>query len=380
MFKINEVPKQPWFTSEEEIATIPDAEYAETAIGVSDLHEDIFVRKSDLPTPIQVRELSKRHRAMGGQILLNTSSCHEYLALDLSAEKLKELKDKAYSKTSRFTILSNHRVDSKHGFFPGTLPNPSFMMFPSFWYGIFVKGVIVALLSFMPVILPLAYLIMVFMDSPLEIVKRILFLGTGIDWFFWGYLALIPVNKALNYCEKREWHRVFDPKEIPLHSAIKRNTGMVRIFNNRREWADLPFDEFEGFNTLVPMGRGQQTRKLTLRHRKTGFGFLLGEGGVDGWHPALLWEYYQHYMDVSRPLPDVPFFEPYRHLDPTTKRWDEAHKRPERYWRDMPAETYEAMVTESIKAAKTYPFLKPESVEAEGWNPAGYGKLWYQLG
>jgi hypothetical protein len=380
MSNFNQIPKQSWFSLDEEIATIPPVVYSKTAVGVAGLEKHTAQKTSGLEPTIEASQLSKRHKALGGQALVNNSSCHEYLALDLSADRLKDLKEKESNKTSRFTVLSNHRVDSKHGFYPGTLSNPSFMMFPSFWYGIFVKGVVVALLAFMPIILPLAYLIMMFMDSPLVIVKRILFLGTDLDWFFWGYLALIPVNRALDYCEKRDWHRVFDPKEIPLHSAIKRDTGMVRIFNNRKEWADLPFDEFEGFNTLVPMGRGQQTRKLTIRHKGTGFGFLLGEGGVDGWHPALLWEYYQHYMDVTRPLPDVPFFEPYRHLDPTTKKWDEEHNRPSRFWRDMDKKEYEALVQESILVAKKYPYLEPKNISDLGWQSAGDGKHWYQLG
>ncbi|EAR10061.1 hypothetical protein MED297_08231 [Reinekea sp. MED297] len=165
-----------------------------------------------------------------------------------------------------------------------------------------------------------------------------------------------------------------------MFCAIKRDTGMIRLFNNNKEWADLPFQEFEGFNTMIPTGRGSQTRKLSMVHRPTGAGLLVGEGGVDGWHPALLWEFYQHYMDVSRPLPDVPEFEPYRHLDPTTREWDKQHNRPERYWRDMDPETYKQMVDEAITAAKAYPFLEPETAETQQWAPSGQGKHWFQMG
>ena len=373
--------KKKWFTFEDRLALTPEVTYATSACGLDALSDVEKESATQLkPAPLEASQLSKRHKAMGGQPLLRGTHCHEYLALDLSMENLSDLKKFEAERISRGALIREHTIDVKHGFYPGTLPNPSFMLFPSFWYSIFIKGLIMAMILIMPIVLGGAMLVLMIVDGVVPILKGLFFLDEEPLWLFWGYIALIPLNQILNYFEKRDWHRVFDPKEIPLHSAIKRNTGMVRIFNNRREWADLPFDEFEGFNTLVPMGRGQQTRKLTLRHRKTGFGFLLGEGGVDGWHPALLWEYYQHYMDVSRPLPDVPFFEPYRHLDPTTKRWDEAHKRPERYWRDMPAETYEEMVTESIKAAKAYPFLKPESADTEGWQPAGDGKHWYQLG
>jgi hypothetical protein len=48
-------------------------------------------------------------------------------------------------------------------------------------------------------------------------------------------------------------------------------------------------------------------------------------------------------MDVSQPLPDIPRLEPFRHLDPTTKAFDEAGKRgrPATYWRDLYAKASE---------------------------------------
>ncbi|MFW3615678.1 hypothetical protein [Billgrantia antri] len=50
-----------------------------------------------------------------------------------------------------------------------------------------------------------------------------------------------------------------------------------------------------------------------------------------------MWDMLCRYMDVSQPLPDIPRLEPFRHLDPTTRAYDEAGKRgrPATYWRDL---------------------------------------------
>ena len=85
-------------------------------------------------------------------------------------------------------------------------------------------------------------------------------------------------------------------------------------------------------------------------------------------------------MDVSRPLPDIPMFEPYRHLDPTTIEWNKKHNRPPRLWRDMDPEEYRKLKWDSVDAAKTYPFTDEGKVKELGWKPAGDGKHWYQLG
>ena len=370
-----------WYTFQDRLSVTPPVVYATTAIHFESLSPiDKDNSKDPEAAPLSPSQLGKRHKAMGGQPLPRNTHCHEYLALDIQKANLKERKEQDNRKTSRRFFMLNYRAYLNHGFLPATFVYPSFMLYPSFWFSMFIAGPVKAFVTFGPIILGGTYLILFFMDGFFEVLKGILFMAKEPDLFFWGYLCLYPLDKIFDYVQKNDWHRLFDPKTMPVFNAIKRDTGMIRLFNNQKEWADIPFSEIDGFNSLVPMGRGQQTRKLTLRHRRTGCGFLLGEGGVDGWHPALLWEYYQHYMDVSRPLPDVPFFEPYRHLDPTTKKWDEEHERPARYWRDMSDETYEALVLESIKAAKTYPYMQSEKVAKDGWQPAGDGKHWYQLG
>jgi hypothetical protein len=377
----SDIPKKRWFSFDEIITLIPKAQYSDTAYGRENLPQ---MQRSSLipqkPAPIRAEELGKRHQVKYGQEIPDDIACHEYLALDLTSSKLKRLREQEKERTVYRNVLRNYQLDNKHGFYPGSYSIPSVGMFPSFWWMIYVRGTVTVMVALMPIILTFLILLFIYLKGFTNTITGILLIGDDKYWFFWIYLGFIPLLKLLTCMERRGWHQILDPKELPLLCVIQRNTGMVRIFNNKKEWADLPFDEFEGLNTLVPAGRALQIRKLAFRHKKTGAGFIIGDGTTDGWYTGLNWEYYRHYMDVSRPLPDIPFWEPYRHLDPTTKAWDEKHNRPERLWRDMDEETYEKMVEASITAAKKYPYLKPEKAKEEGWQPAGDGKHWYQLG
>ncbi|EAR10060.1 hypothetical protein [Reinekea blandensis] len=375
------IPSKLWFSLEDRVSITPDIRYSNTAMGYDQLpvnrkHPDVEVPHP----PLKPAEVSKKHKGLGGQRLQNNTACHEYLALDVQKVKQSHLLDLAKHKTNRRTFVNERYEEAEHGFFPGTFIIPNIGLYPSLWLSILFILPIKGLVIFMPIILGGTLLLNFFLDGVIPTLRLLFFLEDEFLWPIWGYIALYPLDKLLDKAQKMDFHRIFDPKKTPMFCAIKRDTGMIRLFNNNKEWADLPFREFGGFNTMIPTGRGSQTRKLSMVHRPTGVGLLVGEGGVDGWHPALLWEFYQHFMDVSRPLPDVPEFEPYRHLDPTTREWDKTHNRPSRYWRDMDSETYKQMVDEAITAAKAYPFLEPETAETQQWAPSGQGKHWYQLG
>ncbi len=49
----------------------------------------------------------------------------------------------------------------------------------------------------------------------------------------------------------------------------------------------------------------------------------------------LEWEKVLRFADTSLPLPDSPDLEPFRHLDPITRRFDKKQKRPTHFWRSM---------------------------------------------
>lgn len=87
-------------------------------------------------------------------------------------------------------------------------------------------------------------------------------------------------------------------------------------------------------------------------------------------------EFYQQFMDVSKPLPDVPYLEPERGLDPTTAEWDRRMGRPADFWRSMPEEVYQGLASESGAAAGAFPWgAKRHDAMLAGWESSCYGSV-----
>ena len=67
----------------------------------------------------------------------------------------------------------------------------------------------------------------------------------------------------------------------------------------------------------------------------------------------LFWERLVRFMDNTKPLPDIPEYEGYRHLDSITAEFDKHNNRPEVYWRDMSfaqqTEIYDELYAEAYK-------------------------------
>ncbi|MBZ5488735.1 hypothetical protein HW452_14505 [Halomonas aquamarina] len=136
--------------------------------------------------------------------------------------------------------------------------------------------------------------------------------------------------------------------------AFCRCTGMVKT-----DIGDFPFYEFDTYIEMRVGTQGSQFHSLKLIHRYPHrsrlpnsaslleFDFTVG-GSIAQLYAA--WDMLQRYMDVSQPLPDIPQIEPFRHLDPTTKAYDEAGKRGRHatYWRDLYANSSE----EELKALR----------------------------
>lgn len=137
---------------------------------------------------------------------------------------------------------------------------------------------------------------------------------------------------------------------------LNRRTGMVRVwhyprrFSRRRkpEITEHPFTDYEASVSAAADQYGPWYH-FTMRHRISGeyvnVGTIIGPQRISEECHAL-WDFLQNYMDVSRPLPDVPFLEPYRHKDPVTAEHDENTGRPAHYWRDMDMTTFEQKAEE----------------------------------
>lgn len=176
------------------------------------------------------------------------------------------------------------------------------------------------------------------------------------------------VERILRLALKNNW--VKDKNNI----IISRRTGLV-TFTWDKERVSLPFDEFD---VCMPMGTrptGSHDYYLRFVHKYSDKWFQAPAGRDNAWEVEQDWEYWQQYMDISRPLPDIPKMEPFRERDPVTAQWDQQHHRPKDYWKNTPMDKAEAMRRKSRQAAESFPWgLTREQALEAGWQPSGVGQ------
>jgi hypothetical protein len=147
-------------------------------------------------------------------------------------------------------------------------------------------------------------------------------------------------------------------KFVPNKNNIlfNRSTGMVTIPQlGRKPNIVLPFAECDGYY-FCPQSKTGWTYNLYLGHRFTPQGTVLTEQRSERHVVNADWEFFQHYMDTSLPLPDIPDLEPYRHLDPTTAAYDKEHNRPPHYWRDFDLFQFRSEILESLEVIERFPW------------------------
>ncbi|OOG27881.1 hypothetical protein B1C78_02615 [Thioalkalivibrio denitrificans] len=153
------------------------------------------------------------------------------------------------------------------------------------------------------------------------------------------------------------------------NTHYNRRTGFVT-----RTWdkapMHLPFAEFDGYMYMIPTGVGSTGYVLNVAHRYSDDGdeslkFFLP------WQASLWWEFLQQYMDISKPLPDIPEMEPYRALDPVTAEHDRRTGRPPDYWARMSPDEVDRRHAAAFAAASSYPWGRTrEQALASGWRPS----------
>lgn len=214
------------------------------------------------------------------------------------------------------------------------------------------KGFFIIVFALMVVTTPL--LLLVFNDIPasetlMGVVEIAFWVLTPclIAWLL-GYLVLkfIPERYLLKPSRKGPvWE-------------MNRQTGMVTIFARKKgQFSKLgiegdfvaPFYEFDAAIHTIADRQGFPLHMLNLVHRyhvaAIDFSVLMGKVGIRE-HCVALWDFWQRYMDISQPIPDLPELEFFRHLDPTTAEHDQRTGRPPRYWRDMDPKTFKAKIDE----------------------------------
>ena len=179
----------------------------------------------------------------------------------------------------------------------------------------------------------------------------------GVPLACWAIGSLV-VNKFTNW--------VVRPSKGPLWE-FNRRTGMVTIFDydNMGEYKrsgtigefTYPFYEFDAYISSGPDRQGLIWYQLHLVHRYHDLAIdlspIVPKDSSMAPHFAA-WDFLQNYMDIGRPLPDIPLFEKHRANDPTTAAHDRRTGRPERYWRDMDDKTWEAQLTQNLARVKAY--------------------------
>ncbi|MEJ2061814.1 MAG: hypothetical protein P8X74_00790 [Reinekea sp.] len=362
-------------TNEESIASYPEVNYQPTAMGYEKLTGEPHQRQARQEEGTH----TTRHKIQSafGQVLVNGTNSHEYLAMDSMADELESLEESLTHEQCYLEQKFGETTDQLLGYQPSCFLFPNVLRFPSFWFQILTM--LTGMMSFLSYFLFIGGgMLLVFFNSKYTLSLHLNgYFTPGFHFYFFTLQPLYYLFfKAL---VKTGIANLFDPPFVS-GAALRRDLGVLRFVNKKGEVNEIPFEELEARTTTMWDGGNRAMSKLYLAHKYSKEGAIYGAPHKNAWYVGVLWEYLQHFMDVSRPLPDVPQLEPYRHLDPTTREWDKKHNRPPRLWRDMTQEEYRQLIDASIEAAKIYPFLAPDEVNAQGWKPAGDGKHWYQLG
>lgn len=355
-------------TLKESVAAYPEVVYTDTAFQGKMKSDDVGLSHAG---PI------------GCKPLPNNTNCHEYLAIDYQTVQLEGYKDNFINPVSPSRAKYDAKVEKAF-----LIKEPAAYYFDNigliftFWVKI-LKGLALIFSIVCPIAAILTVIIVAFRDAA-SFTQKIVESAPELLLFTF---APVAIYWLLKFLDDKDLLVRFN--KVPgIRLVLRRDTGMVQFMQKGR-LVDVPFSEVMGMTRHYRDNHGVARLTFHLNHKHsilnqnldsglTAFGSAMTE--QERWWYHLRWEFYQHYMDVTRPLPDVPELEPYRHLDPTTREWDKQQGRPKDYWLNMDPETYKAMVEAAGVKAETYPFDDPGMIDTLGWVPAGDGNAWYQLG
>ncbi|SQF94586.1 Uncharacterised protein [Paucimonas lemoignei] len=223
------------------------------------------------------------------------------------------------------------------------------------WLHLLIFGKGFFLVGLAPFIFALVAGIYTLPQPPMEIVedsfKYVFPWTTGVPLLCWAIGSLV-IHKF-----PKLWVK---PSRGPIWE-LNRRTGLVTLFDykNNGEYKKngtigeltAPFYEFDAYIVSAPDRQGTMNHVLCLAHRYRDividFSSLVN---LDTrWQlPCALWDYLQNYMDVSGPLPELPRYEEFRHLDPTTAAHDLKTGRNPRFWIDMDDATFKLYVDQLL--------------------------------
>jgi|GEM_PF-1656023 len=177
--------------------------------------------------------------------------------------------------------------------------------------------------------------------------------------FFWDgifpFLAYFFLPMLLcwgigGFLEKKYPKVVYQEPKGPLWE-LNRRTGMVTLFKDPEKEGQsgevrgqAPFHEWDGYLLSLPDHQGNIWYRLVLVYKTREWALPMNQlltATTNREDVLAYWDLVRQYMDVTKPLPDIPLFEAWRHLDPTTAEYDRKKGRDPQYWRNMDEEDYE---------------------------------------
>lgn len=203
---------------------------------------------------------------------------------------------------------------------------------------LFISGLAKFFLCFIYPLLCILTLIMIFGDAGINMaIQTVLDISLYLALpAFIIYLPIFIFNRIDPNMSKDQLERWFARKKY----CLNRETGMVTLYGaGNRKIFTHPFIEFDCILASNPNHQGLLSYRLMLVHRYNNYKYGVNIGSLVGVNAPVaeyhrLWNMIQQYMDVSKPLPDIPMLEPFRHLDLTTAEYDQQTNRDPRYWRN----------------------------------------------
>lgn len=184
-----------------------------------------------------------------------------------------------------------------------------------------------------------------------------------LPMFFYMFLPMLLCWGIGRFFEKKYPHIIYRPPKGPLWE-MNRRTGLVTLFDDVTKdetagqiKAQAPFHEWDGYLMSLPDHQGNIWHRLMLVHKTREWALPLNQllaATTNKGDVLAYWDLIRQYMDVTKPLPDIPVFESYRALDPTTQAHDAKKGRDLRYWFDMNDDTFEAVRRENEAKVRSY--------------------------
>lgn len=141
--------------------------------------------------------------------------------------------------------------------------------------------------------------------------------------------------------------------KLPDDKFIKlnRRTGMVCFpQKGKKPDIEIPFSEYEPRSYLAT-GNANMYHKLVYVHKTGKHTFSAGQRVIGDVYTKAA--YLEQFMDITKPLPDIPPLEWCRDKDPTTAHYDKKTNRDTHYWRNKTYDEIEGLCQKIRKKIKS---------------------------